>query len=154
MLYTPATYAHGQTHRRLLMARHQPSIIDRVGGLVFEDKTPHRHGLLARIRAIKRCDSLVQLDGIHTHRILRQRGRCDRAQAQETAIRRTSEAFIGLYAVLGAGLGLCSSRRCVIMQPHDLARTSGRGGHQGRLGSRPRADDVPCGWNAPQNEGL
>ena len=79
MLYTPATYADGQTHRPLLMGRHQPSIIDRVGGLVFEDKTPHRHGLLATIRAIKCCDSLVQLDGIHTHRILRQRG-----EAEET----------------------------------------------------------------------
>lgn len=51
----------------------------KLGGLVFEDKTPHRHGLLATIRAIKRCDSLVQLDGIHTHRILRQRG-----EAEET----------------------------------------------------------------------
>ena len=54
---------------------------------------------------------------------------------QETAIWRTSEAFIGPNAALLAAsgrvwacLGLCEARRCVIMQSQDLARTTDEAG--------------------------
>jgi hypothetical protein len=55
-------------------------------------------------------------------------------------MRRTSEAFIGLYAVLLAASGLVRRAQVLVMRVQDLARTSGLGGHRDRLAaSRLRA---------------